>query len=219
MPPYINLEGKIFGRLTVQKSFKIDNKVTFWLCKCICGKEKFIRSGSLIGGHTKSCVCLQKETVKKMFSVHGEAKTRFWNIWRNIKGRCQYPSHPSFKYYGGKGVTVCNRWLKYVNFKEDMWASYETHIKRYGEIETSIGRKDNNKGYSPSNCGWETREQQSRNTTKTRFLELNGVKKPLVEWSEKLGIKRATLYARLDKLNWSEEKTLTTPTKRDNKRN
>lgn len=102
--------------------------------------------------------------------------------------RCTNPKHPSYFRYGGRGIVVCDRWLKFENFLADM-----------GERPDglTLERKDNNLGYNPENCRWATKKEQSRNTSRTVFAEFCGERVPLIEIAERLGIKVATLHYRL----------------------
>lgn len=120
--------------------------------------------------------------------------------WQNMKTRCTNPSHAQFKDYGAKGITMCSRWEKFENFLADMGERPEGR---------TLDRIDNDKGYEPGNCRWATAKEQARE--KRRNLTHNGITLSVTDWAAKLGIKQATLNARLNRHGWSVEKALTTP--------
>ena len=96
---------------------------------------------------------------------HGMEKTRFYRIWVELRRRCYDYNRPSYKYYGGKGITFCDAWSDFNNFKNDMYESYLNHIYQYGEKNTSVDRKENDKGYCKGNCKWSTPKEQITNRT------------------------------------------------------
>lgn len=124
-----------------------------------------------------------------------------------MKERCFSPKCKDYKDYGGRGITICERWLDFENFYVDMGD------KPKG---LSIGRIDNNDNYCPENCRWETSVQQARNKTSNVIIEYNGYKKPLIEWCEILGLSYKTIYRRLTR-GWSIEKAFTYEIQKDRK--
>lgn len=192
-----DLTGQTFGRLTVL--YATDKRIcgrVVWHCRCSCkdATEVDVSSKELLNGDTKSCGCLRKEiTVKKNF-VHGNSKDRFYRIWKQMKARC----NGSNIYYGGRGIKVCDRWLDFENFKEDMYDSYLEHIKKFGEKDTTIDRINVNGNYEPSNCKWATLSQQARNT-RCLSIEYNGITHTLHDWQGICGIDMNTLRDRYNK--------------------
>jgi len=202
--------GKKFGRLTVKKFikyhfFECGKKQKVFLCKCECGTEREILFGSIKSGNTKSCGCLQKEETSNARKKHGMSKTRIYRTWEAMKRRCLKKSDSSYKYYGGRGIEICDRWKNsFENFYEDMKNGYSDELQ--------IERKNNNGNYSPENCIWATRAEQSKNTRRNVFIICKGKTQTMSEWSAESGICIGTIFARL-KLGWSGEKAVTQPVK------
>ena len=118
---------------------------------------------------------------------HGRYGAPGYFVWRNMKQRCLNPNTLDFSYYGGRGIKVCERWMKYENFFADM-----------GEPPTGkqLDRVDNDKNYEPDNCKWVTRKQNCRNRRSNLLLTYKGKTQSAVEWSEELDIKAATIRIR-----------------------
>ncbi len=115
--------------------------------------------------------------------------------------RCTKHKNKDYHNYGGRKITVCNRWKNFLNFLEDMGES---------PSDCQIDRINNDQGYYPKNCRWATRKQQARNTRKNRLVTYKGVTKCVASWAEEIGIPPHRIYQRLD-YGWSIERTLTTP--------
>ena len=174
-----------------------------WLCKCDCGNIVSIRGYSLRSGNTQSCGCIQKETNIKLRQTHGMAKTRLYNIWQSMKRRCSSPTMSCYKYYGGRGIKVCNEWQSFEPFCE--WALANGYTENL-----TIDRIDVNGNYALSNCRWITIQEQQRNKRRNHYITLNGETKLLKDWADGLGITTATLLERLERWD-SVEDALTIP--------
>jgi hypothetical protein len=153
----------------------------YWNCICDCGNKTVVSSHELSHRDIKSCGCLQRKTVSEIMFKHGfsyanpnatEEQRNFYQIWCSMKTRCSNPNIKHYNNYGGRGITVCDRWLKFENFRDDMWESYLAHVKKYGLFNTSIDRFPNKNGnYKPANTRWATNSQQMRNTRKSSDTE------------------------------------------------
>lgn len=208
MAKKIDLTGLVFGRLTVVCEADKRNKAgsVHWKCVCSCeGKIIEVASRSLRVGTTKSCGCLQRENIARVIKsniVHGMCYTRVYYIWRHMVGRCTNPNDKKYPSYGGRGITICDRWLKFENFYEDMG---DPPTK-----EHSLDRVDNDGNYEPKNCRWSTPKVQSRNTRRNVLITHQGKTQCLSAWAEETGIGSGTLQYRL-KNGWSIERTLNEP--------
>lgn len=137
---------------------------------------------------------------------HGMVKTREYRAWADMITRCTNPNFIKWKYYGGKGVRVCERWLSsFVAFFEDM-----------GECPDglTLDRIDSTKDYEPGNCRWATSAQQMRNTSRTRMITYNGRTQCMTDWAIEVGMPFSCLKTRIDRLNWPVGKALTTPSRK-----
>lgn len=156
----IDLTGNKFGRWTVIKYVGMMK----WVCKCDCGNMRVVKSSSFKNGNSKSCGCLRKDSVVGRFTIHGQSslngkKTLTYNTWVGMKQRCNYSKHVGYKNYGGRGIKVCKRWDKFENFYKDMGKRPKG---------TSIDRIDNDRGYTPKNCKWSTKKEQSLNKSNSK---------------------------------------------------
>lgn len=172
------------------------------LCQCDCGKEVVVRVGRLLSGNTGSCGCLSRDTTRKRALKHGHNRAGendpTYKSWTHMKDRCLNPRNKSYSYYGGRGITVCGRWLDFANFLEDMGE------KPRG---TSLDRINNDGNYEPGNCRWANAKQQNRNRRWNVWIEFQGRKMILTDWAKEIGISRMGLVRRLNK--WSLEDALT----------
>lgn len=198
-----DLAGQKFNRLTVLSIVGRDSRGrATWLCRCECGNTVVARSYKLVSGKTKSCGCRHKEAARengKASGTHGMHLEPEYSAWHSMKGRCLNPNHHDFHNYGGRGITVCERWLKFENFYADMGKRPEGK---------SLDRFPNNDGnYEPGNCRWATPKEQSNNRRSNVFIEFGAVRKTKTEWAREIGISFESLCKRLKK--WSLERALT----------
>ena len=185
---YNDLTGRRFGRLTVvERAPDDDHGNILWYCKCDCGGEKRTRSNALTSGKATSCGCVQKRRAAEAHTRHGCHGSRLYNIWSNMKGRCNTKSCSFYERYGGRGITVCDEWRDSFEAFRD-WALANGY-----RDDLSIDRIDNDGPYSPGNCRWSTEEVQSRNRSTTAVITVDGIARSRTEWAEMLGIKPEAL--------------------------
>lgn len=193
---FIDMTGMEFGRLTILQRVPTPkhSRVTHWECMCECGKVMVTTRPNLINGHTVSCGCYALEVRRgnKHGVTHNESRTRLYHIWQSMKQRCYDENVEGYKWYGAVGVEVCEEWMEYINFSK--WAKSNGYNKKL-----TIDRIDVNGDYEPNNCKWSTTKEQNRNKTTTRYIEFEGHKRSLGEWSELLKIPMSTIVNRLNR--------------------
>lgn len=191
------LVGMEFDRLTVLEVVGFSA-----ICRCFCGKTKTTKCHRLTSRHVKSCGCLQAEGNNgRGRTTHGMARSPTYRIWAGIIQRCTNKKTIGWKNYGGRGISVCKRWLVFENFLSDMGARpTENH---------SIDRNDNDRGYCKSNCRWATETEQKRNTRRCIFIKCNGETKTIAEWAEVLGIPSQTIVKRR-RMGWTDQDAVMT---------
>ena len=190
-----------YGKLTViEDGGRNRHGHRLLLCLCDCGTSKVIVEQSLKSGMTKSCGCHRVEVARRKNFKHGARQTKAFEAWWNMKSRCERPNGRYFKDYGGRGIQICERWLDFANFYEDM-----------GEPEATLtlDRIDNNLGYFKENVRWATRQEQANNRRSNRMIEHSGKTMTLMQWARETGIGRSTIAYRIDN-GWPIDKALST---------
>ena len=195
----IHMVGLRFGRLRVESLHGVVNRHRMWLCVCDCGNQTVVEGSNMRRGLTSSCGCLHSEVASAAAATHRMSKTSMYSIWRNMIARCDDKSQ---KRYGGRGISVCERWLtSFENFLTDMG--------RRPSSSHSLDRIDVNGNYEPNNCRWATSKQQARNTSRNRLVEFCGEILPLIAHCENAGLSYKTVHKRL-RDGWSVDRALTT---------
>ncbi len=192
-----DLVGKRFGRLLVISRGESNwQGRTRWVCLCDCGKVTLVGLSQFYGNHTKSCGCLKHE--KGLRINHGKTGSRTYICWQAMKRRCSLETCRQWKFYGGRGIKVCERWQSFENFLADM-----------GEKPTglTLDRIDNNGDYEPSNCRWVSQSQNCRNRRNNRLLTLNGETLSVAGWADKLNIPQGRIMNRVRR-GWPAERIL-----------
>lgn len=187
----IDMRNQRFGRLFVieRSSQRKAGAQIHWICRCDCGNYTIVRGQDLRLGKTKSCGCYALECRTK----HGGFGSKLYNIWRQMRYRCNTESCDAYKWYGSRGISVCQEW------NDDFKAFHDWAIANGYKEGLSIERIDVNKGYEPSNCTWIPQSKQLRNTRRNLKITINGETKPLVEWAEMCGIKYSTIRGRYNR--------------------
>lgn len=174
--------GTVFGRWKIISCAR--GTPISYICKCACGVIRPVRSNALRKGASRSCGCAHRDAV----SIHGKSGSPEWIVWRGIKDRCLNQRSKDWENYGGRGITICERWLKFSNFICDMGPRpSENH---------SIERKNNNEGYSPQNCKWETRFNQARNKRTNVRVSFGGIDYCITDLAKIIGISKEAIMRR-----------------------
>ncbi len=185
-----------FGKWTVI-SQDILKASKYWWCKCDCGKVVSVNKYNLFAG--KSSSCLNCRVQENRGIRHGMSEHRLYVTWCNMKGRCNNPNSLDYKNYGGRGISVCERWNYFPNFAEDMNSTYQKGL--------TLERKDTNSNYMLSNCIWIPKSEQSKNRRSVHKLEYRGKIYSQAELIALSGLPRGTIEGRM-KLGWSIEETV-----------
>jgi hypothetical protein len=216
MPRKYKIEELVFAKKPTSKSFKDlsglkFNKLTIigyaelhkhgyssWFCECECGNIVKVFGSCLKGGHTKACGCLMGKGINsRTMTARTGTNTSIrhnnssYDIWRGIKKRCLNPNSKEFKNYGGRGIDVCERWIVFKNFSEDMGERPK---------DMTIERINNNKGYYKENCRWATRMEQGSNKRNNVFIKFNGKTQTLAQWSREMKIHSTKLRQKMSEL-------------------
>lgn len=202
----IDLHDKKLNSFVVLGKAENIGRHTAWLCLCKCGKEVSVATRHLISkAPIKSC----KECFNKTKIKHGLCGTKEYKCWGDMKARCGNPKNVMYEHYGGRGISVCERWREFNNFFEDIGlAPSDKH---------QLERINVNGNYCPENCKWATVREQHRNTRRNKIIKWNGAEKPLCDWAEELGFNYPTMVNRLIN-GWSVEKTFSTEFRKNKKR-
>jgi hypothetical protein len=183
MPKVKDMSGQRFGRLVAispaDRPLMAADSCKRWLCECDCGHRKLISGARLRAGRIESCGCLYRS------KNHGMSGLREYRIWRGMLHRCNSPSNIGYHNYGGRGISVCERWMEFSNFHADM-----------GSPPTSkhtLDRINGDGNYEPNNCRWADRATQSRNGRRARTISANGRAMCIKDWSDTLGVNYQTM--------------------------
>lgn len=202
-----NLTGQRFGRYLVieqapSRRYRSATRAC-WLCRCDCGKEQVVDATSLRLSKALSCGC---DRAEKHPITHGDSRrgntTPEYIVWTQMRQRCVNSKAPNWKNYGGRGITICERWSSYENFLADMGRRPTPHH--------SLDRRDNDGPYAPENCRWATYQEQVNNQRRTVLIAFNGRIQPAADWGRELNLSASVITARV-KLGWEPERIFSTP--------
>jgi hypothetical protein len=185
----MNFVGNKYGKLTVIEELaptllKDGRKLRYAKCSCECGKEKISTWSNLRSGKINHCGCESNK--------HGGCNTKLYGVWRRIKQCCFDKNYQAYKNYGQRGISVCDEWLLFVNFRE--WA-----IKSGYEQGLSIDRIDNNGNYEPNNCRWATSKEQGSNKRNNVYVEHDGKLITATEFARLTNTAQSTVLYRIHK--------------------
>lgn len=204
------LNGQRFGRLVAGDAVRKGSKWRI-LCKCDCGNEKSIQYDNLKNGSSTSCGCRCKEVTILRSTKHGDCqrgkRAPEFTVWASMIARCTNPKTKYFNRYGGRGITVCQKW-------RDSYESFLTDVGRRPSAKHSIDRINNNGNYEPGNVRWATSLEQNNNRRDNVIWEFSGKRQTIGQWGQELNIKPKLLWQRRFVAKWSLEKTLTTPVRK-----
>ena len=210
-----DLTGRRFFHLVVVSyerttGFGHGGRRALWRVRCDCGQERVLDSSLIKSGRAKSCGCWQYKYIAQKTTTHGATaggqRAPEFKIWSGIKSRCFNPRATSYERYGGRGITMHASWLGREGF-----AKFFAYLGPRPGPGYSIDRYPNPNGnYEPGNVRWATASQQIRNSSNTHVIEVNGVRKPIVEWSGELGIPANIISSRIYH-GWPEAAAVTTP--------
>jgi hypothetical protein len=202
--------NEIFGKLVVVEEAGTNNhRKKLWLCRCECGGETKATTGNLRSGNTRSCGCEKREAGGRARRTHGQSgqkgkRTRAYSTWSNMMTRCYNKTNEKYPRWGGRGITVCQKWHTFEGFYEDMGDPPE---------DLTLHREDNDGNYCKENCIWATDDIQAqvrRMENIATFVTVNGVTKSLTGWAKELGMHSDAVATRI-RNGWEPERACTTP--------
>ncbi len=189
----VDMTGKRFANvIAVRPAGQNKSRGLTWDFVCDCGAE-FQATGSEVRyGRIKSCPSCAAKKKRAATTSHGLSSSPSYRIWSAMKTRCSNPNFVAYAEYGGRGISVCQRWDEsFLNFLEDMG-------ERPTPIHT-VERNDTNGDYEPSNCRWATPAEQANNKRNNRRIEIEGEIRTLAQWANHVGINESSMRARLAK--------------------
>ena len=195
-----DLTGQKFGKVTaINPAGTNESGNTLWLCECECGNKTIVVNSNLTRGNSKSCGCVGRDKIIKRNTIHNLCHTRIYNVWRNMKERSLNPNCKEYKYYGGRGIKICDKWFEFKNFYNDMQKTYQEHL--------TLDRTDVNGNYEPSNCRWVTQLRQANNKRNNIFVTVNGITSTLADTCREYNVNYNLVWKRLFR-GWTIEQAL-----------
>ena len=184
--------GRHFGRLLVLFEVEARNGHRHFLCRCSCGEQKEVSQCNLATGRSQSCGCLMRELNRKRSTTHGHCtrtgRTAEYNTWSSMIQRCENPNNGWYASYGGRGITVSQRWHSFAAFLDDMGPRPRGR---------TLDRKNNDGNYEPGNCRWATASQQRANCRAHNASGVRGVYKDGKKWRACLGDRYLGMFSDL----------------------
>lgn len=202
-----NRTGERLGKLVAESPAGMNSRKEMrWLYRCDCGGEtvQYPHAAKI----TRHCGCETKERLRNRSLTHGQSGTKVYKAYKAMIYRCHSPTSGSFKDYGARGISVCQRWRD----------SFDAFIADMGERPSgaTIERIDNDGNYEPGNCVWATRKAQQRNRRANHVIERNGQSMCIAEWSEITGVPYSTIAGRIRR-GWPEADAVSRPVQEQNR--
>lgn len=191
--------GTVHGRLTISEPVMKDGKPA-WLCSCLCGNTHVVKAADL--RNTKSCGCLRREFSRDQHTTHGLTKSKSYQAWRKAISRCTREKDAAYHNYGGRGISVCERWNRFENFLDDMGHPPDGY---------TLDRINNDGNYAPENCRWATVKTQANN--KRTNVVMDGF--TIAQAAEKSGHSIQVIHWRINKLGMTMKEAMETPKMRN----
>jgi hypothetical protein len=166
-----------------------------WECECDCGKTRIVSGDTLRLGNATSCGCAAIERITALKYKDGRCKDRLHGVWRNMKNRCYRKNTTHYKYYGERGIKICDEWLEYANFKK--WAHENGYDENAPKGTYTIERIDVNGNYEPMNCKWISSEEQSKNRRSNYRVTFDGITTTLSDFARMFGLNYSTMVSRV----------------------
>jgi hypothetical protein len=208
-PQFRDVTGQTFGRLTAiyYVGRRPGSRGSFWLCRCLCGRHTVARVAVLRNGTTRSCGCLSADTARERAARrnrrHGLRNSPEYAAWGAMIDRCHNTAAQAYHNYGARGIRVCDRWRSsFTAFHADMGAR--------PSAGHSLDRIDNEGGYTPLNCRWATSQEQAINKRTSVYVEHDGRRLTVPEWSRLVGLRAGCIRDRLQR-GWAVADALSRP--------
>jgi hypothetical protein len=207
-----DISGARFGSLTVTgiagKRVYTNGMSIYFTCKCDCGEEIVAQRSNILAGKS-SCGC---NKIKRKTAPRGSSSHHLFKTWSHMIDRCTNPSNKSFRDYGGRGISVCERWT----FGEGGATGFECFIHDIGPRPAPglmLERLDNSNNYTPDNCAWIDRKGQNSNKRSNIIVEIGAQRLTVAEWARRRGISEFTIYRRIG-AGWDPVRAIKEPLKR-----
>lgn len=210
---FIDLTGKTYGRLTVIGLAPKRRQSVMWHCKCACGNYRIVSGVNLKQGFSESCGCLNSEVLSQRNTTHGLSLSTEHKSWIGMRQRCCNPRNPSYKRYGGRGITMHEEWKGCGGFEKFLQCVGSAPSRSH-----SIDRINNDGNYEPGNVRWATSFEQANNNRSNFRIEINGVTKTLAEWVREYRTNYGTVLHRIKNMHMDPLEALTNPIKQTGRR-
>lgn len=205
---FVDRSGQTFGRLTARRYVSVQSarrKKSAWVCVCECGTEKTVATDDLTSGKVVSCGCVKRDRLRTYRPQHGGTGTREHSIWCGMIDRCERATREGYRNYGGRGISVCERWR----------GSFQAFLDDMGprpSADMTIERVDNDRGYEPGNCVWAPRRTQNRNKrnivlTEDLVRDLHASRargETIASWASRHGVSRTAANKAANGESWAE---------------